>query len=128
MDLHENAILYSIVTLITTYLVTLSYKNCKFYFKHQIAQKREEAVRKEVNANNKLTRKEKDDLILTKKNEVAEYEATNYSIFHNNAIFLVLVVLASCLLKRLSPSVNYILSSLISSALIALLSTGNKKA
>ena len=128
LDLYENAILYAVVTLLTTYLVILSYRNCKFYFKHQIAQKREEAVRREINANNKLTRKEKDDQILSKKNEVADYEATNYSIFHNNLIYFAIVVLLSCLvLKRLSPAVNYALSSLISSGLIALLSTGNRQ-
>lgn len=116
------------ITVLTIYLVFFSYKNCKFYFKHELAQKREEAIRKEVNANNKLSRKEKDDLILSKKNEVADYEATNYSIFYNNFIFLVLILLTSCLVfKRLSPSVNYILSSLVSSALIALLSTGTAK-
>ena len=126
LDLHENAILYAIITLLTTYLVILSYRNCKFYFKHQIAQKREEAVRREINANNKLTRKEKDDQILAKKNEVADYEATNYSVFYNNLIFFAVVVLLSCLVfKRLSPSLNYALSSLLSSGLIALLSTGS---
>ena len=30
--------------------------------------------------------------ILWKKNEVADYEATTFSIFYNNALFLVLVV------------------------------------
>lgn len=115
------------VSLLTSYLVIFSYRNSKFYFKHQIAQKREEAVRREINANNKLTRKEKDDQILSKKNEVADYEATNYSIFYNNLIYFAIVILLSCLvLKRLSPAVNYALSSLLSGGLIALLSTGGR--
>lgn len=114
--------------MLTSYLVILSYRNCKFFFKHQFAQKREEAVRREINANNKLSRKEKDDQILSKKNEVADYEATNYSIFYNNLIFFAIVLALSCLvLKRLSPSVNYALSSLLSSGLIALLSTGSSQ-
>jgi len=128
LDLQDSAILYGVIAVLTVYLVFFSYKNCKFYFKHEFAQKREEAIRRDVNANSKLTRKEKDDLILSKKNEVADYEATNYSIFYNNLIFLSLIVFTSCLLfKRLTPSLNYILSSLISSALIALLSTGSAK-
>lgn len=43
--------------------------------------------------------------ILWKKNEVADYEATTFSIFYNNAIFLMLVILASVyILKSLSPA------------------------
>lgn len=33
--------------------------------------------------------------VLWKKNEVADYEATTFSIFYNNALFLMLVILAS---------------------------------
>lgn len=128
LDLQESAVLYGVVTLVTVYAVFFSYKNCKFYFKHEFAQKREEAIRKEVNANNKLTRKEKDDLILSKKNEVADYEATNYSICYNNVIYLTVIVLTSYVIfRRLSPSINYILSSTISAGLIALLSTGSQQ-
>jgi len=128
LDVHESAILYAVISLLTTYLVFFSYKNCKFYFKHEFAQRSEDAIRKEVNANSKLSRKEKDDLILSKKNEVADYEATNYSIFHNNLFFLVLMVFASMLLfKRLSPSLNYVLSSVISSGMVALFSTSSQK-
>lgn len=65
--------------------------------------------------------------ILWKKNEVADYQATNYSIYYNNALFLALVVLCSFfVLKTVSPSVNYILSMGIASGLVALLSTGSK--
>ena len=44
--------------------------------------------------------------ILWKKNEVADYEATTFSIFYNNALFLALVIFSSFyLLKSFSPSV-----------------------
>lgn len=44
--------------------------------------------------------------ILWKKNEVADYEATTFSIFYNNTLFLVLVIIASFfLLKNFNPSV-----------------------
>lgn len=41
-----------------------------------------------------------------KKNEVADYEATTFSIFYNNTLFLVLVIVASFfLLKNFNPTV-----------------------
>lgn len=44
--------------------------------------------------------------ILWKKNEVADYEATTFSIFYNNTLFLVLVVIASFfVLKNFNPTV-----------------------
>ncbi|XP_012871584.1 PREDICTED: translocon-associated protein subunit gamma [Dipodomys ordii] len=98
-----------------------------------VAQKREDAVSKEVTRklseadNRKMSRKEKDERILWKKNEVADYEATTFSIFYNNTLFLVLVIVASFfILKNFNPTVNYILSISASSGLIALLSTGSK--
>ncbi|NXT94078.1 SSRG protein, partial [Anhinga rufa] len=100
---------------------------------YRVAQKREDAVSKEVTRklseadNRKMSRKEKDERILWKKNEVADYEATTFSIFYNNTLFLVLVIIASFfVLKNFNPTVNYILSISASSGLIALLSTGSK--
>lgn len=44
--------------------------------------------------------------ILWKKNEVADYEATTFSIFYNNTLFLVLVIVASFfILKNFNPTV-----------------------
>lgn len=44
--------------------------------------------------------------ILWKKNEVADYEATTFSIFYNNTLFLVLVIIASFfVLKNFNPTV-----------------------
>ncbi|KAJ4935554.1 hypothetical protein JOQ06_017086 [Pogonophryne albipinna] len=122
MDLVQSAVLYAVMTL-----------NVKFVLKHKVAQKREDAVSKEVTRklseadNRKMSRKEKDERILWKKNEVADYEATTFSIFYNNTLFLVLVIVASFfLLRNFNPTVNYILSISASSGLIALLSTGSK--
>ncbi|XP_073709581.1 translocon-associated protein subunit gamma isoform X1 [Misgurnus anguillicaudatus] len=169
MDLVQSAVLYAVMTLVSTYLVAFAYKNVKFVLKHKVAQKREDAVSKEVTRklseadNRKMSRKEKDERyihthslfvslsnygtrfalncfrgtllvtvslsrrILWKKNEVADYEATTFSIFYNNTLFLLLVIVASFfLLKNFNPTVNYILSISASSGLIALLSTGSK--
>lgn len=62
-----------------------------------------------------------------KKNEVADYEATNFSIFYNNALFLAVVIFLSFyLLKNFTPAVNYILSVSSAAGLIALLTTGTQ--
>uniref|UniRef100_A0A287CRX3 Translocon-associated protein subunit gamma n=1 Tax=Ictidomys tridecemlineatus TaxID=43179 RepID=A0A287CRX3_ICTTR len=112
MDLIQSAVLYSVMTLVSTYLVAFAYKNVKFVLKHKVAQKREDAVSKEVTRklseadNRKMSRKEKDERILWKKNEVADYEATTFSIFYNNTLFLVLVIVASFfILKNFNPTV-----------------------
>ncbi|XP_007464861.1 PREDICTED: translocon-associated protein subunit gamma-like [Lipotes vexillifer] len=134
MDLIQSAVLYSVMTLVSTYLVAFVYKNVKFVLKHKVAQKREDAVSKEVArklseaGNRKMSREEKDERILWKKNEVADYEAVTFSIlYNNNTLFLVLVIVVSFfILKNFSPTVNYILSISASSGLIALLSSGSK--
>jgi translocon-associated protein subunit gamma len=62
---------------------------------------------------------------LWKKNEIADYEATTFSIFYNNAIFLTIVVFASFfILRSFTPAFNYIISVGGASGLLALLSTG----
>lgn len=75
----------------------------------------------------KMSKKEKDERILWKKNEVADYEATTFSIFYNNALFLAIVIFASFyLLKSFTPAINYIFSVGTTSAILALLSTGSQ--
>jgi len=93
--------------------------------------KREEAISREISKkmaeDKKMNKKEKDERILWKKNEVADYEATTFSIFYNNALFLALVIAFSFyLLKSFNPSINYIFSLGAASGLIALFSTGTK--
>lgn len=52
--------------------------------------------------------------ILWKKNEVADYEATTFSIFYNNTLFLVLVIVASFfLLKNFNPTVYPLIALLL---------------
>ena len=77
--------------------------------------------------------------------QVAEYEATTFSIFYNNSLFLALVIIASFYILSVSdrftfyksyfnsvhfqgtsPHMNYALSIGLSSGLIALLSTGTR--
>merc|ERR1712002_591431 len=131
MDLYQSAILFLIMTILSTYLMSFAYKNVKFLLKHKISRKREEAVAKEVmkkvSDDKRMSKKEKDERSLWKKNEVADYEATTFSIFYNNAIYLVLIILTSFYaLHSLSPSVNYALSIGLSAGLMALFSTGTQ--
>ncbi|XP_033642611.1 translocon-associated protein subunit gamma-like [Asterias rubens] len=133
MDLVQSAILFGIMTIISTWLVSFAYRNVKFVLKHKVAQKREDAVSKEVMRqltdadNKKISRKEKDERILWKKNEVADYEATTFAIFYNNALYLLLVlVLSFFLLKSFDPSINYVVSVSIAGGLLALFSTGTQ--
>ena len=131
MDLYQSAVLFVLVSVVSTWLVAFAYKNVKFVLKHKVAQKREEAVTKEVMKgiadDKKMTKKEKDERVLWKKNEVADYEATTFSIFYNNALFLALVVFLSFyVLRSFSPTVNYLVSVMGSGALLALFSTGSR--
>lgn len=107
--------------------MAMAYKNTKFALKHKVAVKREEAVTREVakqSDDKKTSRKEKDERTLWKKNEVADYEATTFSIFYNNALFLAIVIFVSFYIFRsTSPICNYILTVSASSGLLALLST-----
>lgn len=107
--------------------MAMAYRNTKFTLKHKVAIKREDAVNREMNqllADDKMSRKEKDERVLWKKNEVADFEATTFSIFYNNAIFLAIVVLLSFyLLRGISPTFNYMITIGGTSGLLALLST-----
>ena len=119
IDITSYAVIFAIGTLVSTWLLAFAYKNTKHLLKHKVAVKRESAVAKEMNKkladDKKISKKEKDERILWKKNEVrdcrtvnkqssyleflsfkvAEYESTTFSIFYNNALFLALVIIAS---------------------------------
>lgn len=64
MELVSSLVFFLIVTGICTYLMALAYRNTKFTLKHKVANKREDAVTKEVSAllaDKKMSRKEKDE-------------------------------------------------------------------
>merc|ERR1712035_78943 len=120
MDPLSSSPFFLVITILSTYLVSFAYKNTKFVLKHKVAIKREEAVNREI------SKKMAEDKKMNK-NEVADYEATTFSIFYNNAMFLAVVItLSFFFFKSFSPTMNYIFSLGLSSGLIALLSTGTK--
>jgi len=134
MDPMTYAALFVMGTLVSAYLIAFAYKNTKFTLKHKIAQKRENAISKEVNAEldsraetKKLSRKEKDDRILWKKNNVADTEATTFAIFYSNCLYLFIIIMASFyLLRSFSPAVNFTASTGLAAGAVALLSTSTQ--
>jgi len=131
VDPKDAWFLWIILTAAATWLVAFAYKNTKFVLKHKIAQKREEAVSREIMRqfadDKRVSKKEKDERILWKKNEVADFEATNFSIFYNNILFLVLLLILSFFIaSSASPNINYIISMGVASGIVALFSTGTK--
>lgn len=127
MELLPSLIFFVAFTALSTYLMAMAYRNTKFTLKHKVAVKREDAVTREMTqllADDKMSRKEKDERILWKKNEVADFEATVFSIFYNNALFLAFVIFLSFyLLRTISPMFNYVITISGTSGLLALLST-----
>lgn len=131
IDIFSSLIVLVLVTLVSSYLIAIAYRNTKFSLKHKIAVKREDAVTWELNKklseDKKMSKKEKDERILWKKNEVADFEATTFAIFYNNALYLAVVIFASFyLLRSFTPAINYTFSVGTTAGLLALLSTGTK--
>ncbi|KAF2363778.1 Translocon-associated protein subunit gamma [Trinorchestia longiramus] len=132
MELISSSPLFVVVTGASTYLLAFAYKNSKFVLKHKVAQKVEEsvtkAVLKQLGDKKKAGKSEKDERVLWKKNEVADSEATTFALFYNNAMFLMLVVVGSCLMFRsFSPFYNYFFSIMVAAGVTALLSTSGSK-
>lgn len=114
MELISSVAFFAVLTALSTYLLSMAYRNTKFYLKHKIAVKREDAITREMTqllADDKMSRKEKDERILWKKNEVSDFEATVFAIFYNNAIFIAGVVFCSFwLFRAVSPTFNYVVT------------------
>lgn len=131
MALIPSGIFFILMTGASTYLMAMAYKNIKFQLRHKIALRREDAVTREIKRqigdDKKVSRKEMEERILWKKNDVADYEATTYSIFYNNALYLAIVIFISFfILKNSSPIVNYIFSIGLASGVLALFSTSTQ--
>uniref|UniRef100_A0A1B6CEU1 Translocon-associated protein subunit gamma n=1 Tax=Clastoptera arizonana TaxID=38151 RepID=A0A1B6CEU1_9HEMI len=67
IDLYASFLPFIVVTLISTYLVAMAYRNTKFVLKHKVAVKRQEAVTREVSRklaeDKKMSKKEKDERV-----------------------------------------------------------------
>lgn len=110
------------------YLLAQSYKNMKHVLKHQIVIKRGDAIAREMNKlladDKKMSKKEKDERVLWKKNEVGDYEATLFTIFYNNLLFFALLIFLSFfVLSSITPAFNCLLSMVGSAGIVLLFST-----
>ncbi|KAI3420232.1 hypothetical protein GPALN_003549 [Globodera pallida] len=113
------------------YLLAQSYKNMKHVLKHQIVIKRGDVIAREMNRilsdDKKMSKKEKDERVLWKKNEVGDYEATLFAIFYNNLLFFVLIIFLSFfILYSFSPIFNCLLSMYGAAGIVLLFSTSKK--
>merc|ERR1712168_968337 len=128
----SNALFYGNALIVSALPIWLFWRIHHMDLKQSISRKRDVAVAKEVMKTvgelKSMSREEKDERILWKKNEVADYEATTFSIFYNNAMFVVmLIVISSYLLTSFSPSVNYAVTLGSTAGLIALFSTSTQQ-
>ncbi|VDM97298.1 unnamed protein product [Thelazia callipaeda] len=128
MEIADAWKIWLISSLIASYLISFAYKNIKHILKHKIVVRRSDAITREMNRKladeKKMSKKEKDERILWKKNEVGDYEATTFSIFWNNTLFLTLfLILSFFIFSSASPSTNCFFSMSGAAGLVALFST-----
>lgn len=111
LDMVMFSLLFLSMTILTTWLLFQSYKRVMFSLKHKIVQRRENAVSKEIirqlgdtSEGKKMSKSDKDQRVEWKVNEVADSEATTFSIFYNNALFLFLYLLLAYLCRGFHPA------------------------
>jgi len=127
----RTGIIFGVTTIVASVMIAFAYKKTKHILKHSIARRREAAVTadmlRSLADNKKMSKKEKDERILWKTNEVADFESTNLTIFYNNILFLLLIIgMGFFALKNSAPVVNYVASTLLSAGVVALFSTKTK--
>ena len=124
IDITSYAVIFAIGTLVSTWLLAFAYKNTKHLLKHKVAVKRESAVTKEMNKkladDKKISKKEKDERILWKKNEVSKIKSVRKMLmtgslclssqFSQSIIFYFLIF---CSFRLQSTSPPHFLSSTI---------------
>ncbi|CAH8873315.1 unnamed protein product [Trichobilharzia szidati] len=128
MPLIANSFLYAVVTVASAFLMSLAYKNSKTPLMERIAVRRTEAISKQVNAqagkDKNMSRKNREDSIRELTKKVADHESTTFSIFYNNCLFMLILLLLSAVLHHFSSPVNYSVSMLIAAGSAAFLSSG----
>lgn len=130
LDMVTFSLLFLSLTILTTWLLFQSYKRVMFSLKHKIAQRRENAVSKEIikqlgdsSEGKKMSKSDKDQRVEWKVNEVADSEATTFAIFYNNALFLFLYLLLAYLCRGFHPAVTYAVSMAGSGFLLLFISS-----
>jgi hypothetical protein len=71
-----------------------------------------------------MSKKEKEERILWKKNEVGDYEATVFTVFYNNIFFFtVFLILSFFLFASINPIFNCLVSMYGAAGIVYLFST-----
>ncbi|XP_065842777.1 translocon-associated protein subunit gamma-like isoform X2 [Oscarella lobularis] len=126
MDLVTYSVLFVLMTLVSTYVIAFSYGKVKENLWHKISRARRPVITREMDVTDKkLPKPQKDEKIDWKTNEVSDREATAFSIFYNNALYmLVFLAFAFYILHSFHVAFNYTVSTAMASFVLALLSTG----
>jgi translocon-associated protein subunit gamma len=108
MDLLSYGVLFVVMTLFSTYGVSFAYRKVKDNLRHKIAANRKKAIGKEMESEGKgqkLSREERDDRVERRTSSVSETEATAFSIFYNNSMYLLIVLgISFYVLRSVNPS------------------------
>ena len=124
--------IFILISIANCWLLANAYRNWRFVLHHKIGAKIESLVSKEVmrkleaaGKSKSASRQEKEERISLKKNQVADSQATTFSIFYNNVFFFVIFFIFSCVFLRSNgPLVNYVASTAGSAFIVWILSTG----
>lgn len=91
MEIADSYFIWIAAVLGASYGLVQAYKNVKHSLKHQIVLKRGDAIAREINrqlADDKvISKKEKEERVLWKKNEIADYEAAGTIFVFSNYCF-----------------------------------------
>ncbi|CAJ0959236.1 unnamed protein product, partial [Mesorhabditis belari] len=128
LEVSDGWIVWTVAVLAATYLLTWASKNQKHQLKHKLVQKRTQAVEREINKkyadDKKISRKEKEERALFRRNEVADSESTWLSIFFNNVLFIsLLLVLSFFFFANFNPLFNSFFSIVGAAGVVAFIST-----
>ncbi|XP_062505040.1 translocon-associated protein subunit gamma-like [Corticium candelabrum] len=130
MDLITYSLLFICMPLLSTYGVAFAYRKVKESLRHKIAATRKRAIAKEMEAegkSQKSSKEERDDKIERRTNSVSDKEATAFSIFYNNTLYLLIVLgFSFYILRSVNPAINYTISTACATFILALLSTGQQ--
>lgn len=127
LNVYKTLPLFFGVTLIASHFLAIAYRNNKHVLRQYLMLKRQATGFpddfEKLYEGKKMSKREKELRIMWKRNEMAEIEATTFSIFYNNALFLILVILSSSfLLYSMSPTFNYVLSVICNAGFLAAIS------
>ncbi|CAD5226974.1 UNVERIFIED_CONTAM: Translocon-associated protein subunit gamma, partial [Eudyptes robustus] len=111
MDVADSWFIWGAASVGVSYILAQAYKNVKHVTKHDVVRKRGEAITRDVNKqlaeDKNMSKKEKDERALWKKNEVADAEANHFTIFFNNVVFYAsFIFLSFFLLQNANPIFN----------------------